>query len=72
MKNNFVFLLLFLAFGVVAQSQDFSCVMALTKRVAPWTKNNIIFHATTTSETDRFELLAQDKKLHIWATSLRQ
>lgn len=69
MRSKFVFLLFFLAFGLVAKAQDFSGVIALTQRVAPWTKNKVIFHALSKSEGDRFELFTQNKQLHISATS---
>lgn len=72
MKTRFGFLLFFVIFCVNLQSlqaQEFSAVTALTQRVAPWTKGKIIFHSLAASANDRFELLTQNKQLHISATS---
>ena len=72
MKTRFVFLLFFVVFCVHLQSlqaQDFSAVTALTQRVAPWTKGKIVFHSLAASTNDRFELLSENKQLHISATS---
>lgn len=72
MKTKFFILYLFLVFSTayqVLQAQDFNGVKSLTERVAPWTKNKIVFHSLAKSNEDRFELVTKDKKLHISATS---
>ncbi|MFV8327531.1 alpha-N-acetylglucosaminidase TIM-barrel domain-containing protein [Flavobacterium sp. ZS1P14] len=72
MKTRFGFLLSFVVFCSPLQSlqaQDFSGVIGLTERVSPWTKGKIVFHSLAASANDRFELLTQNKQLHISATS---
>jgi alpha-N-acetylglucosaminidase len=72
MNIRFGFLLFFVVFCLKLQSlqaQDFSGVTALTQRVTPWTKGKIVFHSLAASANERFELLTQDKQLHISATS---
>ena len=42
--------------GQMTSAQDFSGVAALTQRVAPWTKDKIVFHSLPAAVHDRFEL----------------
>ena len=72
LKIKFCFLFLVIVFSAIFQSlqaQDFPGVRMLTERVAPWTKNKIVFHALSKSNEDRFELVTEGEKLHISATS---
>ncbi|MES2773224.1 MAG: alpha-N-acetylglucosaminidase TIM-barrel domain-containing protein [Bacteroidota bacterium] len=62
----------FLLFFLLCQNlhaQPFPGVQALTVRIAPWTKNKIVFRPMPSTGKDRFELQTQKNQLHISATS---
>jgi hypothetical protein len=50
-------------------AQDFRGVADLTQRVAPWTKDKIVFHSLPEEVNDRFELETVKDQLHIYATT---
>ncbi len=50
-------------------AQDFRGVAELTQRVAPWTKDKIVFHSLESAVHDRFELETVKDQLHIYATT---
>ena len=64
---------LFLGLGFFASqkilAQDFGGVADLTQRVAPWTKDKIVFHSLPVAVHDRFELETVKDQLHIYATT---
>jgi hypothetical protein len=50
-------------------AQDFKGVTELSLRIAPWTKNKIVFHSIASTGNERFELFTKNNQLHIYATS---
>lgn len=66
----FLFFLVFFSISPkTIQAQDFRGVTSLTQRVAPWTKDKIVFHLLTATNHERFEMITHDNHLHIYATS---
>ncbi|RZL68957.1 MAG: alpha-N-acetylglucosaminidase, partial [Pedobacter sp.] len=68
--NKQVCVLIFFLIGFQnVKAQIFKEVVALTERVAPFTKNKIVFIELPKSLNDRFELYTKNNKLYILATS---